>query len=378
MNTIQLCIENFKRFKKLELTLGKMNVVCGTNGVGKSSLIQALLLYMEAIKSRDGKVFLNASNGLELGTVGDLIHAGTPDSDHISVSLAGMSWPTTRPISPPDKISFLSEQSNHESRWLNVDPPLPEQVAPGSCDMVYIQAERTGARLYQQHRMGREAITASIGVSGEFVAEILEIFEMKRLHDSIHQKIESRTLTRLKELTEYWLSMLFGPWQLRVQSNNDAPPSLYFRRSDIEADEVLAPNTGFGLSYALPIIVGGLITEQGGMLIVDSPEAHLHPAAQTQLALFLCRIAASGVCVVIETHSDHIVDGVRLAAASGAGKIEIDDVFFQHFSEGIGGDVSVELVKVQKNGRLSTWPPGFFDQQSKNLKHLAELSRMNP
>lgn len=47
------------------------------------------------------------------------------------------------------------------------------------------------------------------------------------------------------------------------------------------------------------------------MLIIENPELHLHPKAQSELALFLSTVAHAGVQVVIETHSDHIVNGVR-------------------------------------------------------------------
>lgn len=59
---------------------------------------------------------------------------------------------------------------------------------------------------------------------------------------------------------------------------------------------------GFGLSYALPIVVGGLVAAKDGLLIVENPEAHLHPQGQSNMGQFLAWLAGKGVQVIVETH----------------------------------------------------------------------------
>ena len=61
------------------------------------------------------------------------------------------------------------------------------------------------------------------------------------------------------------------------------------------------PNTGFGFTYALPIVLDGLMAPAGSMMIVENPEAHLHPRAQSNMGYFLGRMAAAGVRIIVET-----------------------------------------------------------------------------
>ena len=72
---------------------------------------------------------------------------------------------------------------------------------------------------------------------------------------------------------------------------------------------------GFGVTYSLPIILSGLIAKEKGLLIVENPEAHLHPAGQSRMGVFLAWLAGKGVQVLVETHSDHIINGIRRAIA---------------------------------------------------------------
>lgn len=80
---------------------------------------------------------------------------------------------------------------------------------------------------------------------------------------------------------------------------------------------VLPTLTGFGISYILPIVTMGLwcTCEKNCVLIVENPEAHLHPSAQSNIGKFLELVSSGGVQVIIETHSEHVIDGVRLQAA---------------------------------------------------------------
>ena len=94
-----------------------------------------------------------------------------------------------------------------------------------------------------------------------------------------------------------------------------------------------ATNVGFGITYALPILVSGLTVSEGGLLIVENPEAHLHAKAQSNMGYFLARMAAAGVRVIIETHSEHIVNGIRRMIVEGKTEMSHEDMtiyFFQN------------------------------------------------
>lgn len=141
-----------------------------------------------------------------------------------------------------------------------------------------------------------------------------------------------------------------------------------FREPDDPLALALRPaNVGFGLSYALPVCVAGLTAQPGHLFIVENPEAHLHPAGQSATGRFLARLAGVGVQTIVETHSDHVINGMRLALAE-EGVLPVDDAIIHYF-----GVTERFVIKMSGGGRLSDWPQGFFDQGDIDLASLARL-----
>src|SRR5262249_15841889 len=114
-----------------------------------------------------------------------------------------------------------------------------------------------------------------------------------------------------------WIGALFSGAQANVQSFPTISMfSLQFRLSEIGAWRRPA-NIGYGLTYAFPILVALLAASKGQIVVVDSPEAHLHPSAQSSMGRILAHFAKAGVQIIVETHSDHLLNGVRLAIKEG-------------------------------------------------------------
>ena len=131
--------------------------------------------------------------------------------------------------------------------------------------------------------------------------------------------------------------------------------------------EVQMTGFSFGLSYALPVIGALLSARTDDLVMIEHPEAHLHPAGQTRLAELAARAATAGAQVILETHGDHILDGIRLAVRKSI--IAPDQTAFHYFRR---KDLSVEIETpaISENGRLDFWPDGFFDQHERNLAAL--------
>lgn len=127
-----------------------------------------------------------------------------------------------------------------------------------------------------------------------------------------------------------------------------------------------ATNVGLGLSSALPVLTA-LLAPPGSLCLIENPEAHLHPRVQTGLAELAVRAALAGVQVIVETHSDHFIDGIRIAVRDGL--IGPDATAFHYFDRK-GAKTVVSSPKVDADGRLSSWPSGFFDQHAENLTRL--------
>ena len=150
----------------------------------------------------------------------------------------------------------------------------------------------------------------------------------------------------------------------------------YERPADVPSRPFRATNVGFGVSYALPPVVALLAPKPDGsnsrehLVVIENPEAHIHPAGQTAMAELAARAVASGSQVVLETHSDHVLNGVRLAVVEG---ILSPDVVVIHYFERSGLDVRMTTPVITDNGRLDIWPEGFFDQYERDLSRLISI-----
>jgi predicted ATPase len=107
------------------------------------------------------------------------------------------------------------------------------------------------------------------------------------------------------------------------------------------------------------------------LLLIENPEAHLHPRGQALLGR-LCALAASGGAqVLVETHSDHILNGIRLAVKRG----ELDAAStIMHFFDRVPNVLQPRLstVEVSPDGMIDQWPTGFFDQWEHSIEELLD------
>ena len=122
----------------------------------------------------------------------------------------------------------------------------------------------------------------------------------------------------------------------------------------------------------LPVIVALLSAKKGGLVLLENPEAHLHPKGQTRLGELVALTTAAGAQVFVETHSDHFMDGIRLAVRDKI--VTPKSVAFHYFAQD-GNASKVNSPQIDEDGRLSEWPSGFFDQHEENLSRLLAPKR---
>ena len=135
-------------------------------------------------------------------------------------------------------------------------------------------------------------------------------------------------------------------------------------------DFVESTNIGFGISYALPIVVEGLIAEEDRYFVVENPEAHLHPSAQTGMGKFLAMLAANGLHVIIETHSDHLLDGIQIYTAEHPETRE--NIVVYDFSMNEEKRMEVNSIMLDEDFDYTEWPKGFMDQTNKNYEEFID------
>lgn len=231
----------------------------------------------------------------------------------------------------------------------------------------FVSADRLGPQEYYPKQLLGNFM--EVGKQGEKVLDVLIKSKDKTLKD------DARILsadTSILALTGEWLSEILDT-KVSLVIDDDSPyiSTLRFRFND---KEYSPPNVGFGFSYILPIVVAGLIARPGELLIIENPEAHLHPRAQSRLAKFLAIVASCGVQVFVESHSEHILNGIRLAtlkkenAKPIISHTDISVLYFQEFENQM-----FTQIPIQENGRIKEWPEGFFDQIEKDTEELYGL-----
>ena len=175
---------------------------------------------------------------------------------------------------------------------------------------------------------------------------------------------------QLLDVVDLWLQDVSPGAHLQLEPVPSADTVIagftFDRPGDVRSSRYRATNVGFGLSYTLPVILA-LLSPRGTLCLIENPESHLHPRGQTKLAELAARASKAGVQVFVETHSDHFMDGVRIAVREGI--IAPGDVAF-HYFERVDNKAIVSSPKVDMDGRLSEWPAGFFDQHSENMMKL--------
>ncbi|WP_082849638.1 AAA family ATPase [Rhizobium anhuiense] len=379
-------LENFKCFRRELIPINRLTLLSGVNGAGKSSVIQALLVLRQiAIWETFSSPQVSLSGELvDLGRAADILFSAA-DEDRISLKLEVEECPTLH-------ASFLVDVKNGEARWENLgqtrtalsavserNVSLFSGSAFGSSSVGafnYLNAERYGPRksLPVDDRRGR---SFDLGKHGEYVFDgLLHHQDQITLPSDDPRHLTGAPGDRLRDQVEAWLDEISPGVQLKVAGVSQADVAVgsfsFGREGALRSPEYRATNVGFGLSYILPVLAALLAAPKDGLVLIENPEAHLHPKGQTKMGELCARAAAAGVQVIIETHSDHVLDGARLAVRDNL--LSGSDVTFHYFHQANGQSIRTTPV-VDADGRLSEWPEGFFDQHRKNAARLAKPRR---
>jgi len=356
----RLIVKGFKCYRSATFPLNRITVLSGCNAAGKSTVIQSLLLLREAIvhsKDNRSNVRLFGHDGMDLGTVNDVFNNELADG-LMELQLDGTTFRATLDANPEDKDTLLMEAVNHDAA---VEGVLREHFA-------YLSAERQGPR-YSSELLG--AYEKGCGASGEQTARV--IAEKDMANGDVSKNLRDTNSVKFSIQRNEWAGYLFPG--IAVSSEYIGKRTLQIRMNNSNyANQTTANNIGFGISYALPIIVEGLLAPAGSLLVVENPEAHLHPKAQSNMGYFLGKMAGAGVQILIETHSEHVINGIRRAALST--ELTPSGVTI-YFFEGkkTEGDVSFRPITLNRFGAMSDFPEDFFDQARQDLLELNRLSR---
>lgn len=403
----RIILEHFKCFEQLKLPLAPLTILSGLNASGKSTVMQSLALFHQTLTENPASpgLILNGKN-VTLGTADELVDKvygrgtfgigfehdqilaqwefGVEPDDEFIAPLQQLSWKDANGV-----IGTETRSSNHSILQLvplyegMAHNPLIELLHPlieTLRKLTYVSADRIGPR--ETYPTSSRMQQTGVGAKGEFAPWFIHQNEDLDIPDGMCH--ENSLSPKLPRQVEAWLSHFFPGAGLDVKPLQGTS-LMTLRLSSSDTIRYYRPtNIGYGLSHVLPVItaclgaVGFAQQEQRAapLVLVENPELHLHPAGQSAMGKFLARTAASGAQVIIETHSDHVLNGVRLAVKGGnespiLNPEQVAIHFFQPRDEQ-GQRPQVISPLIDASGTLDSWPEGFFDQFDKDTASLID------
>jgi predicted ATPase len=340
----KLKIKNFKRFEDVEILFNNLTIIVGPNGAGKSTIIQSLLLLRQNENSKNHNLPITFNGRyVNLGSWNDVL-CEYSSSDKIDFELVENNNPHF------DFRFEMYRTSLQYSSTLNTPSILTNDK------FQYIKAERIGPKRFYntdtEFALGGDKIDSL----GEYAIKFL----LDKANDtiSLNSDIFLGGTGQLLETVERWLQLIAKDIKIDIVSmpNIDAV-SLNYRYAQTSvglSKSYKANNVGFGITYILPILVSVLSANSESTIILENPEAHLHPRAQFYLGNLFALAAQSGVQIIIETHSPILVKGISKA---------IHDQSLLHHKANIFsvGYESTEKISFNHDGLMQGNYPRDFD-----------------
>jgi len=333
MYITKLILQNFKSYINQEFEFKNITLLTGLNGAGKSSIFQAIrMISKEATLNSYGTVdtlknINNKDNSFQ-------IYIDTENSRNIGLKFE---------LNSEDIEEFNINDINN----LNIS---------------YIGANRFGPTEFQYMKNNNND-NFNVGVQGEYTLDILAKNDRETLPDFFK---EANNLNTLKYHVEKWLHEISPNIKITTELNKRMNVASFTTQ-----DGFTPLNIGFGVSYILSIIVqllySVILFEKQGIktvILMENPEAHLHPKGQTKIAELIAIVANYGVQVIAETHSDYILDGLRLAVKDGKINHEYTKLYYLELDK--EDNTEVKSPQIDSKGLLDKWPKNFFDTSINN------------
>lgn len=413
----ELGIQNFKSWKDTEkLQMAPLTGFFGANSSGKTSILQTLLMLKQTVERPldwNGAVDFGESDSLvNLGSLDDLIYQHKRDS----ILQISLSWKLAEKLSlmdeeDKDTISFhfsicniqnsvsdmqftynLGENNYSVNRnrqrpynLIKNDNVIFGTVLPYRCYGIKdgsVDAQRLISPLQthfenlfrsirylgplreypRRHYAWQGEHSSEVGTHGEDI--VTAIFSGRIQLRSIEKEIP-KWLERLDLIHSYSLNPIPHTekyYELLVRKYKDGP-------------EVRLTDVGFGVSQVLPVLVLCYYVPEGSILILEQPEAHLHPKVQSELADLLIEVVKNRkLQIILESHSENLI--VRLMRRIAEEEISKEDTAF-YFCEMKEGTSEIDKLIMDDYGNIENWPEDFFGDATGDLieKTKAEMNR---
>ena len=370
-----LNIHNFKLHKQTQLDIKGLTILTGMNGMGKSTIIQALTLLRQSFLMNDLDIGLNLKGDLcDAGISGELA-CQSSDEHSLKIKLK---------FSLQDNLAYVFNYPDNIMDTLlpgtegNItDKNVLSKYSLFNENFQYLSAFRFGPqKSYNRDTslvVSKKQISKIMGQC-EYAVHFLEQYRNMDIPIKELAITDENDITpdfRLVIQVERWLRMISPNIKINIeQSGEDFKLKYKFNREENTiTEDITALNTGFGVTYVLPILIAILSAGKDSIILIENPEAHIHPKGQAILMELMAKAVANGIQIILESHSDHIINGSLVAVNNRLITPEQLSIYYFNREEHQHVAVSYPL-EISKNGHIKRPPKGFFDQIDIDLKTL--------
>lgn len=376
-----LDLKEFKCFESFAnpISFSKINLLTGSNGRGKSSVFQSMLLLAQSFRSgRNIECLRLNGRNVQLGTYDDILRRGSANrqfeilitSDDEDEFEANFSFvPNTNNFRNAEIASLKIKYKDGTTKELvssvgganDEDKSQDGATATNATSAIkvinqlrnvyFISADRQGPKNYVTKV---DDGADKVGIHGEYVINTLKSKENEILGEVVSaiSSIMGGASVSVKDIDTEYIKILLDS----VDQNEGFKPV----------------NVGFGYSYILPIVVLPLIVDEGSKLFIENPEAHLHPGSQSRMMDYLISIAQKkNLQLFIETHSDHVINSLRIAVKNKFMGLEQSQAQIIHIDrEENNMSPTPHSIKIDIDGNLSDYPHGFMEEWGNQMIEL--------
>ena len=411
----ELRVQNFKSWQDTDdLQFAPLTGLFGANNSGKTSILQVLLMLKQTVDQpsdwNEPLYFGDEKSLVNLGSYDDVIYQHNKD---LGLNIA-VSWKL------PEKVTIINEyefdtlsldlnlsQKGIDSfsyqaggQFFEVEPFLfgegYEVTTPQSKDPVEslfrCYGIRTPSLTPQRSFSCFQDTFENLFTRTRYLGPLREPLPHRYIWEGDHPKgvgrygeqamsaMLSGRVRRfpIDEQIPKWLQRLNLIDSYRLDPISDTAQDYEFLVQQYKGGpEVRLTDVGFGVSQVLPVLILCYSAPEGSILILEQPEAHLHPSAQSELAdVLIDGVKNRNIQIILESHSEHLLLRLMRRIAEEEEPISADDTAL-YFCQIKNGTSTIEQLNLDKYGNISNWPQDFFGDSTGELikKTKAEMKQ---
>jgi len=351
----ELQLSNFKSWRELDIKLGRVTGLFGTNSSGKSSILQFLLM----LKQTKESAATDKDLVLDLGGQNQLINLGSfKDIIHYHREELVLKW----------HISWKNWEENVEIVYENKQMRKKKNKRPRINFFAEFRGKTEFDNMYylaplreypKREYQWSGASPSHVGYRGENTINAILAATIRNETRIIPESNEEKPF---QEVIAYWLKKLGLIHEFKLKEIAEGTGLFHaLVKKEPESTEAFLTDVGFGVSQVLPALVLLYYVPEGSIILMEQPEIHLHPSVQSRLADVILQVSKQrNIQVIVESHSEHLLQRFQLRVAEES--YPVDDLKL-YFCDSQQGESKLVDLEMDEFGDIKNYPDNFFGDE---------------